>query len=142
MAAKLTPSEHRQRLDDVLDMRFRGHSYGEIAKKYQVSVPTIYNWLHKHFQEQRAKIDELRDFELARLDRLLRAHWDTAIAGDGEATDRVLRILDRRFRILGVEAPKKIDLRAMIMAIAAEEGVDPEEMAEEAEELYPLLRGA
>jgi hypothetical protein len=54
------------------------------------------------------KIEELRAIETDRLDRLQFAIWDRAKEGDIKAIDAVLRILDRRTRILGLDAPTKI----------------------------------
>jgi hypothetical protein len=54
------------------------------------------------------KIEELRAVEVDRLDRLQFAIWERAKDGDIKAIDAVLRILDRRTRILGLDAPTKI----------------------------------
>ena len=50
---------------------------------------------------------ELRRLESDRLDRLQRGFWPAAIEGDGEAADRVLRIMARRAKLLGLDAPTK-----------------------------------
>jgi hypothetical protein len=52
--------------------------------------------------------DELREIELDRLDRLQRGIWERAKDGDIRAIDAVLRIIDRRARLLGLDAPQKI----------------------------------
>jgi hypothetical protein len=54
------------------------------------------------------KIEELRATEIDRLDRLQFAIWERAKDGEIKAIDAVLRILDRRTRILGLDAPSKI----------------------------------
>ena len=51
----------------------------------------------------REPVEMLLQLELDRLDALMRAYWDAALAGDGEAADRVLRIMDRRARYLGLD---------------------------------------
>lgn len=51
---------------------------------------------------------ELRDLELARLDSLLTAMWPKAIGGNGWAVDRVLRIMERRARLAGLDQPEQI----------------------------------
>jgi len=50
----------------------------------------------------------LRALELLRLDELLNALWDTAIAGDLKAVDRVLKVMERRAKLLGLDAPFEI----------------------------------
>jgi hypothetical protein len=51
---------------------------------------------------------ELRDLELLRLDRLQAAMWSDAMAGDDKAVRAILRIMDRRARLLGLDAAKTI----------------------------------
>ena len=50
-------------------------------------------------------VDEMRALELHRLDRLQQALWEDAVSGDVRAVDAVLRIIDRRVKLLGL-APK------------------------------------
>ena len=50
-------------------------------------------------------VDELRALELHRLDQLQRALWDDAMEGDVRAAEAILKIVDRRIRLLGL-APK------------------------------------
>ena len=50
---------------------------------------------------------ELRALELERLDRLHEALWPRAIGGDDAALDRLLRVIDRRVRLLGLDAPAR-----------------------------------
>ena len=45
---------------------------------------------------------EARELELTRLDRLQRAHWVKALQGDVDATDRVLRVINMRVKLLGL----------------------------------------
>lgn len=56
---------------------------------------------------------EVRALERARLDKLLCAVWDQAMQGDGQAIDRVLRIMERRARLDGLDAPAVVDLRRL-----------------------------
>ncbi len=51
------------------------------------------------------RVDELRTLELERLDALLAAQWEAAMSGDVRAADRVLRVSERRSRLLGLELP-------------------------------------
>src|SRR5699024_12051924 len=52
--------------------------------------------------------EQLRDVEAARLDALQRAIWERAIDGDLSAMDRVIKIVDRRARLLGLDAPQQV----------------------------------
>ena len=53
--------------------------------------------------------DELRTLEACRLNELLNALWVRAIGGDEKAIDRVLRIMERRARLLGLDAPTRTE---------------------------------
>jgi hypothetical protein len=76
--------------------------------------------------------DEYRQLELMRLDRLLVGLWPIAI-GDGdtppdyEAIDRVIRIMQRRAKLLGLDAPVKIDVGALVRAAAKRHGLSADE---------------
>lgn len=48
---------------------------------------------------------DYRRIELARTERLLTSVWPQALAGDLFAVDRVLKIIDRQCRLLGLDAP-------------------------------------
>ena len=46
---------------------------------------------------------EALEEELDRLDRLQEAHWHLAMAGDAKAADTVLKVIDRRIKLLGLD---------------------------------------
>ena len=52
--------------------------------------------------------EHLRTLEALRLDEIQAKIWDKAIAGDYRAVDRVLRIMERRAKLLGLDAPVKV----------------------------------
>lgn len=54
--------------------------------------------------------DAVREMELARLDGMLHALQDKIAAADTRAIDTALRIMDRRARFLGLDAPQSIDV--------------------------------
>jgi hypothetical protein len=51
--------------------------------------------------------EAVRELEAMRLDALLQALWGKALDGDVLVIDRVLKIMDRRARLLGLDAPTK-----------------------------------
>lgn len=53
---------------------------------------------------------EVRDLEVDRLDKLMVAVWKKALGGDLQAVDRVIRISERRARLLGLDAPQKVQV--------------------------------
>jgi len=52
-------------------------------------------------------IDELREMELLRLDRLQAAAWAKALAGELKSIELVMKIIDRRCKLLGLDAPER-----------------------------------
>ena len=52
--------------------------------------------------------EELRQAEIDRLDRLQLAAWPKAMQGDNSAIATVLRIMERRAKLLGLDMPVKI----------------------------------
>lgn len=61
---------------------------------------------------------ELRELEADRLDRLQTAIWGRAMRGDLEAVDRVLRIMERRAMLLGLNHADGIAERQVRLAEA------------------------
>ena len=53
--------------------------------------------------------DELRKLEVRRLDKMLKGIWADAVSGKEFKIDRALKIMDRRAKLLGLDAPTKIE---------------------------------
>ena len=146
----------------ALRLRAAGGDYDSIAKALGVSVATAWRdvkaGLAAVVQEP---AQEAITLECGRLDRLLRALWPFAIGirvdtdsqgrqitrnvdPDYFAIDRVLAVMQRRARLLGLDAPVKKQVTGeWVMRGAAEEiaksyGLDAGEVLAQAEE---LLRG-
>jgi hypothetical protein len=95
----------------ILNMRLHGLTFHEIARKLpeagfrRVSVSRIYAIVAKNLRSCRDQpARELRQLELLRLDQLQAAHYKAAMGGDAAAASRVLSIMDRRARLLGLDA--------------------------------------
>lgn len=68
---------------------------------------------YKAYQRAMARVfdqptKELRNTELDRLDRLQRAYWKDAVDGNVRSADFILRVIDKRAKLLGLDAPTKI----------------------------------
>ena len=109
----------------VLEQRKGGSTYREIAtaaiKKFGVeNLPKGYDeryaWMDVKAELTRIQsanaetAAEIRDIEMARLDRMQTALWSKVLQGHEGAIDRVLRIMQRRADLLGLDAPKKQDI--------------------------------
>ncbi len=112
----------------ALALRKAGLGYADIARRLGYAGPSgahkaIMTGLRALTREPAA---ELRDLELARLDDMLAGLWPNARKGNVAAVDRVLKIMQRRADLLGLDAPARYedvtDPRRDAEAIAAEIG--------------------
>jgi hypothetical protein len=53
--------------------------------------------------------DELREQELDRIDRLQLAAWPNAMKGDTKSIMTIVKLMERRARLLGLDTPIKIE---------------------------------
>ena len=101
-----------ERALEVVELRKRGKSYAEIRRETGYSKTRISQILNAHVddyaQRHKDELDELRNLENARLDAYLMKVHDKAMDGDLFAIDRALKIMDRRAKLLGLDAPSKI----------------------------------
>lgn len=131
---RIEAAEKRRR---ALQLRKAGATFDQIAE--QVGYDNKGNAYRAVNQEladlPKEDAAELRDLEMARLDSLLTAMWPKAIGGNGWAVDRVLRIMERRARLAGLDQPEQIAIttaqgdfesayRALIAEMAARDTVE------------------
>ena len=126
----------------ALQLRMGGASYSEIAAQMgSSSAATAFKQVRAALREMlQEPADAVREMELARYDRLMAAHWPAALRGDIQASAMVLRIMERRAALLGLDAPKKIDLTAYIRDLAEREGIDPDEAVAAAQEIVRAMQ--
>jgi hypothetical protein len=165
-----TPSRQRAKRDvllaerqlQVLRMRATGATYDDIAKALGLGNRGV---AHRIMQKAlkdviKEPVQEVVQLELARLDRLLAAIWGPAIGvvqinglttnvpPDLFALDRVLSIMQRRAKLLGLDAPIKKQISGeFVMKGAAEQiaekyGLDADEVLAQAEELLRSVSDA
>lgn len=95
-----------ERQRQALELRKRGMSYNDIATTLGYKGPSGAHQAVAHALTKtlREEADGLREMEAERLDALLNAVWDKAMRGNKDAVDRVIRIMERRARLLGLDA--------------------------------------
>lgn len=95
------------RREKTLELRAEGQSIRAIADQLGVSKSQVQRDIEKELQaaaEGRKKIAGLIiDLELAKLDALEKKAWEHIAAGELSAIDRVLRSMERRARLLGLD---------------------------------------
>lgn len=95
----------------ALQLRLAGATYAEIGEAMGCGISAartrIKGALSDICAEERG---QLRSIEVARLDRLQRSCWAAALAGDLAAIDRSVKIIDRRAKLLGLDAPQQMEV--------------------------------
>jgi len=105
--------ERAERKKNALELRLAGASYRDIAQALNCSVGTATNDCKEAMAEiPMQQADEMRTVELSRLDRLQRAVWPKAVKGDLQAVDRAIKIIDRRAKLFGLDAPQQVQITA------------------------------
>jgi hypothetical protein len=134
-----------QRRQTVAYMVASHHTYREIGDALGVASSTLSDDV-KAIREQwreRAAADYASFLaeEMAKLDHLERKVLPQALRGDKNllAVDRALRIIDRRVRILGLDAPSKVDAVLKVEMIAKALEATVEELGLDATQVRPVL---
>jgi hypothetical protein len=117
MSSEKQPEPQTLELENkIIELRRAGATWQRIAEQTGFAGPSgafqAYQRAAKRFV--RPNLEELRDIELDRLDRLQMGVWAKALNGDIRALDSVLRIIDRRARLLGLDAPKELNVKAEV----------------------------
>jgi hypothetical protein len=105
-----------QRAAQALELRIAGLTFREIGKRMGFSEQRAHALVTEELSRLNAKRAEqaaaVTRLELERLDRLVKGVWVKAQAGDPAAQQCVLRCMERRAKLLGLDAPAsaKVDL--------------------------------
>lgn len=129
----------------ALELRRQGQTFEEIAKRVGYADRAA---AHKAVMTAlrtalREPAEAVRELELQRLDAVIVAMWPGMTAGDPKSAAVVLRALERRSVMLGLDEPSRsrveIDLRKVSEQVAAEYGMPVDAVIAEAE---AIVRGA
>jgi len=89
--------------------RLAGYTFVEIGEKVGCSAKTAHKWVTKTLHEiqttYRQDANSLRTQELQALDQLKQTLWAKGRQGNLQAIDRLLKISERRAKLLGIDAP-------------------------------------
>jgi hypothetical protein len=143
-ASRAQRAKTAQRRTEAIKLRLAGVDFDTIAARLGyasrgAACTDINRALEQAVAEQTASADVLRHEELQRLDRLQAGLWTAAAGGDTKAVDSVLRIIDRRCKLLGLDAPQRHEVITMdaveaeIKRLTAE--MDTEELRQLTDEL-------
>jgi len=103
-----------ERRQQCFALHLTGSTYAEIAIELGISRQACYGLVQRELARLNTQTERdagvLRQLELSRLDSLVRACWKKAMAGNLGAIDRLLKISERRSRLLGLDRPVKTAL--------------------------------
>lgn len=104
--------------------RLAGASPATVARAYGCGLSTVYRWFkNAAYRHVSSDIEEQKALDLARLDVLLAGLWPKAITGAGFSVDRVLAIMERRAKLLGMDAPTTINVRHELAKFTKEQAL-------------------
>jgi hypothetical protein len=125
--------EHQRQ---ALELRRAGLGYEAIGAQLGLKKSQAHRLVQAGLAECRAQVnanaDELRSEELSRLDGMLQGLWPRARKGEAAAVDRVLKIGERRAKLLGLDAPEKRELTGKGGAPLVPAAIDPGLLSDQA----------
>lgn len=94
----------------VLELRLMGVTFDVIAQQVGYASPGSAHNAYKRalLRTLREPAQELRELEVARLDKLLSSIWTKALRGEIPAIQTSIKIMERRAKLLGLDVPVKI----------------------------------
>jgi len=134
---------------EILDLRKRALPYDYIADQLGITPEEAKSLGRSAIQGLGG--DEINDIELAKrlqieqIDAMIAGIYPKAINGMFEAIDRMVKLLDAKAKLLGLNAATKIDIENRLVIMADQMGADIDELREIAKEViagYPRLGGS
>jgi hypothetical protein len=109
----------------AVELAAAGHSYDQIAHEVGFSHRgSAHRAVYKALGEREVEaVDDLRRLELDRLDALQAALWGRAMDGEAAAVTLVLKVIDQRVRVLGLQTAKSLESAdPQVLVLAPAEG--------------------
>ena len=130
----------------VWDMRVKAMSVRAIAASLKethditVAPMTVQNDIQFVMDgvqaETRQLATEHRTIMLERIEQGIKAIIDKVVKGEIDAIHAMVRLMERESRLVGADAPAKIDIEHRVRAMARERGYDEDEAVRAAEITY------
>lgn len=119
-----TNVQRAERRLEALQMRRAGHTYAEIGEALGVNPSRAHAIVQTTLRNMlREPADDVRQMEDTRLDSMLRALWGRIEHGDVAAISAALRIMERRARLLGLDAPTQQQVVTEVQVVFTDDPV-------------------
>jgi uncharacterized protein YicC (UPF0701 family) len=134
--ARKNPSANNPEVIDkerrVLELRRSGITFDVIAEEVgYASASGAYNAFVRSLKRTlQVPADEVRQIEIDRLDKLQQAMWPQAMEGHPAAIDRIIRIMERRAKLLGLDAPTKLQQEVTVYEVGTDIDREVQRLAE------------
>lgn len=114
-ASKAQRAKTADRRGKAIALRLAGMDWQTIADRLDyasraAACVDVNRALEANLAEQSQAADTLREVESQRLDRLQAAAWPSAVKGDLKAIETVLKVIDRRVKLQGLDMPLRAEL--------------------------------
>ena len=134
----------RVRMIKALDLRIAGATYRQIGKEFGVSYVQAYrdvtDLLAEESKRAAEKADHLRRIELARCEKMTVALWPKVRDGDEKAVSTMVRVMERRAKLLGLDRPTEVRHEGSLVTSDLS-ALSTEELATRAARLLNLFTG-
>ncbi len=131
----IDPLSRAKRKAKVIDLYLAGNTYREIREETGLSLGIISRYINEAVEEANKAAQEgmrkIKRLEVMKIDRLIKAFWPKAIEADVQAASMVLKLLERKADMLGLDAPFRIEnmtndeLIKAIAELGETDGVSP-----------------
>jgi hypothetical protein len=126
-ASKAQRAKTAERRAKAIAMLLAGVDYDTITQRLGyatrgAATKDVQRALEANRAAERESVEELRTVDLMRLDRLQAAVWTKALGGDPRVVETVLKILERRAKLLGLDAVVKQELNATVTSYQVDLG--------------------
>jgi hypothetical protein len=117
----------------IAKMRLEGVQDGkEIANRLGVSSSTVCRDLKKldqqFIREASQDIAQHKALDLRRIEAAIGAIWPNVLKGNVQASRALVDLLNRKAKLLGLDAPTRVDMTSDWREEASRMGVDPDEL--------------
>src|SRR4051812_11021476 len=121
-----------ERRGKAIAMKLAGADWALIASTLDYSGPAaackdVTRAMQASLETQQRNAELLRHQEMLRLDRLQRGLWTRAVAGDHKCADTVLRIIQTRIKLFGLDSitTAPVGAASLLDKLAAQLGLAP-----------------
>lgn len=121
----------KDREAQAIALRRQGLTYQAIADAMNISAPGAFQMVKRGLDRTLREVaDDYRELEVQRLETALAAIWPKVIEGNLAAIDRMMRLVEVRAKLLGLNAPTKIEQEVTVFEGGTELDREVQRLAE------------